>query len=196
MLLPSPVVLISPSLALLRDQHEKPHQVQHPVRAHRRHGARPGARGSDGAYREGRLAPRHDDARDARLRGDAPRPHEVRDLARRDRRGALHLGRGFDFRPAYLRLGETLRKLGRPPLLALTATATEKVRTDIVRFPRHAHADHRRELAAPLEPRLRGARVPGYGGRLRALARLAQRLRRRASSTARPRATSTPSTPS
>ncbi|MEB2285985.1 MAG: hypothetical protein B6D46_04855 [Polyangiaceae bacterium UTPRO1] len=41
---------------------------------------------------------------------------------------------GHDFRPAYLRIGEHLRALGRPPIMALTATATEKVRDDISRF--------------------------------------------------------------
>ena len=41
---------------------------------------------------------------------------------------------GYDFRPAYQRLGERLRALGAPPLMGLTATATENVRRDIVRF--------------------------------------------------------------
>ncbi len=41
---------------------------------------------------------------------------------------------GHDFRPAYLRIGEHLRALGRPPIMALTATATERVREDITRF--------------------------------------------------------------
>ena len=40
---------------------------------------------------------------------------------------------GHDFRPAYRRLGARLRALGAPPLLALTATATPRVRTAIVR---------------------------------------------------------------
>jgi ATP-dependent DNA helicase RecQ len=39
---------------------------------------------------------------------------------------------GHDFRPAYLRLGEAVRRLGRPPVLALTATAAPPVRADIV----------------------------------------------------------------
>ena len=38
---------------------------------------------------------------------------------------------GHDFRPAYLELGSALQALGRPPLLALTATATEEVIDDI-----------------------------------------------------------------
>ena len=39
---------------------------------------------------------------------------------------------GHDFRPDYLRLGEAIRELGRPPVAAFTATATPVVRRDIV----------------------------------------------------------------
>ena len=39
---------------------------------------------------------------------------------------------GHDFRPDYLRLGRARRAMGRPPTLALTATATDTVRRDIV----------------------------------------------------------------
>jgi ATP-dependent DNA helicase RecQ len=38
---------------------------------------------------------------------------------------------GHDFRPSYLNLREAARALGRPPILALTATATEEVVEDI-----------------------------------------------------------------
>ncbi len=40
---------------------------------------------------------------------------------------------GHDFRPDYLTLGSVVRRLGSPPVLALTATATAEVRQDIVR---------------------------------------------------------------
>jgi ATP-dependent DNA helicase RecQ len=40
---------------------------------------------------------------------------------------------GHDFRPDYLTLGSVVRRLRRPPILALTATATEEVRADIAR---------------------------------------------------------------
>jgi ATP-dependent DNA helicase RecQ len=40
---------------------------------------------------------------------------------------------GHDFRPSYLRLGRVRRLLRNPPIAALTATATEEVRRDIVR---------------------------------------------------------------
>ncbi|GGT85177.1 DEAD/DEAH box helicase [Streptomyces coeruleorubidus] len=39
---------------------------------------------------------------------------------------------GHDFRPDYLGLGEVAERLGRPPVLALTATAAAPVRADIV----------------------------------------------------------------
>ncbi len=39
---------------------------------------------------------------------------------------------GHDFRPDYLRIGQALDWLGRPQTIALTATATERVREDIV----------------------------------------------------------------
>jgi len=40
---------------------------------------------------------------------------------------------GHDFRPAYLAIREAARRLGRPPLLALTATAAPAVADDILR---------------------------------------------------------------
>jgi ATP-dependent DNA helicase RecQ len=40
---------------------------------------------------------------------------------------------GHDFRPSYLRIGEVRRELGDPPIAALTATATDEVRRDIIR---------------------------------------------------------------
>ena len=40
---------------------------------------------------------------------------------------------GFDFRPDYSKLGEIRKKFGDPLTLALTATATKKVREDIIR---------------------------------------------------------------
>ena len=39
---------------------------------------------------------------------------------------------GHDFRPDYLRLGAVREALGMPPIIALTATATEMVRQDII----------------------------------------------------------------
>ena len=39
---------------------------------------------------------------------------------------------GHDFRPDYLLLGEVVERLGRPPVLAMTATGSSPVRTEIV----------------------------------------------------------------
>jgi ATP-dependent DNA helicase RecQ len=39
---------------------------------------------------------------------------------------------GHDFRPDYLRIGQALNRLGRPQTVAFTATATQKVRIDII----------------------------------------------------------------
>jgi ATP-dependent DNA helicase RecQ len=39
---------------------------------------------------------------------------------------------GHDFRPAYTALATAIKSLGRPPVMALTATATDDVRADIV----------------------------------------------------------------
>lgn len=39
---------------------------------------------------------------------------------------------GHDFRPDYMRIGEILKNLGRPPCAAFTATATPEVRADIL----------------------------------------------------------------
>lgn len=39
---------------------------------------------------------------------------------------------GHDFRPDYLKIGQTLEGLGRPQTVALTATATSRVREDII----------------------------------------------------------------
>jgi ATP-dependent DNA helicase RecQ len=84
---------------------------------------------------------------------------------------------GYDFRPAYQRLGARLRELGAPPVLALTATATPRVREAIVRSLGMrepsvvAASPHRSNLAFEV--------LPCEGDeRLRALLRLAKRLHR------------------
>ena len=84
---------------------------------------------------------------------------------------------GHDFRPAYLRLAEVLRGFGSPPVMALTATATAKVRADLIRFLALkkplviAESPHRPNLAFE---------VISCGGnaRLRALSRLVLNLPR------------------
>ncbi len=84
---------------------------------------------------------------------------------------------GHDFRPAYLRLAEMLERYGRPPVLAVTATATENVRQDLVRIL--DMKDPQIIVASPHRPNL-GFEVIECGStaRLRALTRLVLRLRR------------------
>lgn len=41
---------------------------------------------------------------------------------------------GHDFRPDYLKINRFLKQMGRPQTIALTATATDKVRADIIRY--------------------------------------------------------------
>jgi ATP-dependent DNA helicase RecQ len=84
---------------------------------------------------------------------------------------------GHDFRPAYLRLHEMLERYGRPPVLALTATATASVREDLIRI-----LDLQDPLviaASPHRPNLCFEVIEcGSTARLRALTRLILRLRR------------------
>jgi ATP-dependent DNA helicase RecQ len=84
---------------------------------------------------------------------------------------------GHDFRPAYLRLGSRIQALGSPPILALTATATPRVRTGILRMLRMrdpqviASSPHRSNLAFEV--------LPCEGSvRARVMLRLVRKLRR------------------
>ena len=57
---------------------------------------------------------------------------------------------GFDFRPEYLRIGEFFEGLNRPGILALTATADDKVKADICHYLQlHMPAIHQRSLDRP-----------------------------------------------
>jgi ATP-dependent DNA helicase RecQ len=60
---------------------------------------------------------------------------------------------GHDFRPDYLRLAPVIERLGRPRVIALTATAALPVRTDIVH--RLGLRDHREVIASFDRPNLR-----------------------------------------
>jgi ATP-dependent DNA helicase RecQ len=177
LLLPSPTLVVSPLLALLRDQEGKL-----------------AARDVPCVRLDGTVRGRHRRAALERLRAGGPllvltTPET---LGTDELRSALETSRislaavdeahcisewGHDFRPAYLRLGARLRAIGAPPLLALTATASAHVRADIVqklgmRDPIViASSPHRSNLAFEALP-CAGSR------RLRALVRLVKRLRR------------------
>ena len=84
---------------------------------------------------------------------------------------------GHDFRPSYLRLGAARERLGNPAALALTATATPRVREDIAKRLRLRNpvvliaSAHRENLRLSVEI-VPGPRKSGVTGRLiRALRR-------------------------
>jgi ATP-dependent DNA helicase RecQ len=106
---------------------------------------------------------------------------------------------GHDFRPDYLRIQKALDALGRPQVIALTATATERVREDIVhqlrlRSPRQfvtgfdrknlffevAQVNHSKEKMALLTNRLENLKGGGlvYTGTRKSVEALVGHLRR------------------
>ncbi len=177
MTLDKPVVLVSPLLALLRDQHEK--LLKRKIPCARLDGT---IRGK--ARREelekirqggGLLVMTTPETLGTQEASDALQESGV-SLAAVDEAHCISEW-GHDFRPAYLQLGERLRALGAPPIMALTATATEPVRQDIVRFLGLrdpvviSGSPHRANLAFEV--------LHSRGdARLRALVRFARRLRR------------------
>jgi ATP-dependent DNA helicase RecQ len=84
---------------------------------------------------------------------------------------------GHDFRPSYLRLGDARQRLGNPPTLALTATATARVRDDILarlrlREPLVLTAPaHRENLRLSVEIVPGTEKLRAAGRRIRALRR-------------------------
>ncbi len=134
-LLDGPVVVVSPLIALQRDQVERladlgedagrPAQLNSSLSATDQHAALEGLR--DGTVRFLFLAPEQ-----------LAKPEVVH--AVRDAGPALFVvdeahcvsAWGHDFRPDYLRLGQVVEQLGHPTVLALTATAAPPVRAEIV----------------------------------------------------------------
>jgi ATP-dependent DNA helicase RecQ len=177
MVLPQPVVLVSPLLALIRDQHEKLLARHIPVER------------LDGTVRgvARREALQRIAAGGSVLVMTTPETLASNELGEALRTAGISLAAvdeahcisewGHDFRPAYLRLGERLRELGSPPTLALTATATQAVREDIIRYlgmrqPEVvAGSPHRANLAFEV------LQISGHD-RIRALTRFIKRLRR------------------
>jgi ATP-dependent DNA helicase RecQ len=177
MLLPKPVVLISPLLALLKDQYEK--LVKFDVPAVRLDGTVRGKARAAALERVRKggslLVMTTPETLGSEEAGSVLRESGL-SLAAIDEAHCISEW-GYDFRPAYLQIGDRLRALGAPPILALTATATDKVRADITRFLGMRDAEvvssspHRSNLAFEVIECREAARA-------RALARLAQRLRR------------------
>jgi ATP-dependent DNA helicase RecQ len=125
-------LVVSPLIALMKDQHDKLDQLQIEV-----------------LRLDSTLSPRDEAAALARLSENRPciayvTPERLSEPRFRERLAAVHVALfvvdeahcisqwGHDFRPAYLGLGEAVRALGNPPVLALTATAPPKVKDDIL----------------------------------------------------------------
>jgi len=177
MILPKPVVLVSPLLALIRDQHEKLLARRIPVER------------IDGTIRgtARKTALKRVAEGGSLLVMTTPETLGTAEMGEALGKSGISLAAvdeahcisewGHDFRPAYMALGERLRELGRPPLLALTATATQAVRDDVQRYLAMgdpvvvAGSPHRSNLAFEV------MQISG-NDRVRALTRFASRLRR------------------
>ena len=125
-------LVVSPLIALMKDQHDKLEQL-----------------GMEVVRLDSTVTPRDEAAALARLSDPRPcvayvTPERLSDSRFRERLAGVTVALfvvdeahcisqwGHDFRPAYLGLGEAVRALGRPPVLALTATAPAKVKDDIL----------------------------------------------------------------
>jgi ATP-dependent DNA helicase RecQ len=133
LLIDGPTIVVSPLLALQRDQIENIEES-----------AAPDAVAVNSA--EGASERRH--AWEAVRAGEAEylflSPEQLAKDEVLDRLAALGIGLfvvdeahcvsawGHDFRPDYLRIGPVIERLGHPPVVALTATAAKPVRDDIV----------------------------------------------------------------
>jgi ATP-dependent DNA helicase RecQ len=125
-------LVVSPLIALMKDQHDKLAELNIEV-----------------LRLDSTLSPRDEQAALSRLSENRPciayvTPERLGEPRFRERLAAVRVALfvvdeahcisqwGHDFRPAYLGLGEAVRALGRPPVLALTATAPPKVKDDIL----------------------------------------------------------------
>ncbi|HET9625303.1 MAG TPA: ATP-dependent DNA helicase RecQ [Kofleriaceae bacterium] len=125
-------LVVSPLIALMKDQYDKLAEL-----------------GMDVLRLDSTLSPRDEQAALARLSENRPcvayvTPERLGEPRFRERLASVRVALfvvdeahcisqwGHDFRPAYLGLGEAVRALGKPPVLALTATAPPKVKDDIL----------------------------------------------------------------
>jgi len=130
--LPGVTLIVSPLIALMKDQHDKLAELNIEV-----------------LRLDSTLSPRDEQAALSRLSENRPciayvTPERLGEPRFRDRLASVRVALfvvdeahcisqwGHDFRPAYLGLGEAVRALGKPPVLALTATAPPKVKDDIL----------------------------------------------------------------
>jgi ATP-dependent DNA helicase RecQ len=132
LVLPGLTVVVSPLIALIQDQHAKLTALGAPV----------GRLDSSLLVKEREEVFRRIASGELKLL--LTTPETASSAAFRDRLGKTPVSLlvvdeahcvsqwGHDFRPAYLALKEVRETLGRPPVLALTATATPRVREDIL----------------------------------------------------------------
>ncbi len=131
--LPHPVVVVSPLIALMQDQQE--HAADADIAVEKID--------STLTTREQRTAERHIDAGAAQLIYVTPeRLEDSEFITQLKDAGGISLlvvdeahcisQWGHDFRPAYLNIGYARKALGMPPVLALTATATDQVVAEIL----------------------------------------------------------------
>src|SRR3954467_9172344 len=133
LMLPGLTVVVSPLIALMKDQHDKL----------REQGVDAVAMHSHLNTAETREAHRQVEEGEGEILYLTPERFKDRDFFERllARKVALFVVDeahcvsqwGHDFRPASLTMGSVVPRLGRPPILALTATATHEVRQDIIR---------------------------------------------------------------
>ena len=131
--LPKPVIVVSPLIALMKDQRDHLEEANVEVtRVDSTLGAKAASEAWDGIH-EGRTRVIY--VTPERLE----KPEFVALLARQgaslfvvDEAHCVSQW-GHDFRPAFLALRHAIRALGRPPVLALTATATPQILLDVVR---------------------------------------------------------------
>jgi len=177
LLLPKPVVVVSPLLALLEDQTRNLEKRGVPVV--RIDGTVRGKARREAFERIAEGGPLLVMTTPETLAGEELRPVLLETGISLFAVDEAHCASewGHDFRPAYLRLREMLERYGRPPVLALTATATESVREDLIRIL--DLQDPLVIVASPHRPNLCFEVIEcGSTARLRAIARLILRLRR------------------
>ena len=200
LLLEGPTVVVSPLIALQRDQVDGLREDVRRGGAVMLNSQLPAA-----AWREAREALRRGDVRFVFLAPEQLARDEVVDELAALRPCLLVVDEahcvsswGHDFRPQYLRLGAAAERLGRPQVVALTATAGPQVREEVVdqlrlrepvvvaegfdrpeidlRVHRHSRADHQRAAVLESVTSTRGA-VLVYVARRRDAEEVAQELR-------------------